>query len=284
MIVAKSLDYVTKSVQRETHYVNQIKDLQKQNERLRKQAKISKLATTNKHHLSGINKTKTASSTCTTSTTSTDGPPMTPPLSSSSSNASSCTMQRSSTLSSTSQISTHNKNVHQMASPVIEVNQYHKHQQMSPPLTPETPNKKQRTSSPLMDNTTWADPSMVMMATTMPTSTTITSNATAPHHGDMTTTMMMMPPQQWPVHASDPMFSTPSLDLYSANSNNNNNFMYNTPSTNVHQPSMLQNATHYMSLSDSNINPMLFSSYQWQDSPPVYHPPVAKSSDPLYLA
>lgn len=278
MIVAKSLEYVTKSIQRENHYVNQIKELRKQNERLRKQAKVSKLANIHKHQSSTTtNKRNATLSTCTISTTSTEGPPpMTPPLSSSSSNTSSVTMQHNS--------AGHSNNIHQMpSSPMVEMNASRQHQQMSPPLTPETPNKKQRTMSPLMDTTTWADPSMMLM-TSMPTSTsnsTIHSNATS-HQGDM---LMMLPPQQWQAQGNqDPMFSTSSLDLYAIN--NNNNMMYNSPPVTVtaHSSAMLQDASHYMSISDPTINSMLFSPYRWQDNPPVYHPTVAKSSDPLYLA
>ncbi|KAI8078853.1 uncharacterized protein BX664DRAFT_318192 [Halteromyces radiatus] len=130
MIVAKSLDYVTKSIQRETNYVNQIKDLRKQNERLRKQAKAAKLAMTKQQNI--LDKKKTSSSTASSQ-------PMTPPLSTSSS----CGMQRTATVSTTKSSSS----------------QQQQQQQMSPPLTPETPRKQPldliKETSPLIDTNTF---------------------------------------------------------------------------------------------------------------------------------
>ncbi|SAL95580.1 hypothetical protein [Absidia glauca] len=270
MIVAKSLDYVTKSIQRENNYVNQIKDLRKQNERLRKQAKASKAIMTKQT----LSKKKPSSSTATTASSASSQPqPMTPPLSTSSS------MQRT---VSTAQTTTSTNSI-------VSSRQ----QQMSPPLTPETPNKqhhhhhldslsiKSSSPSPLID-ANWPS-SMMMMA--LPT-----TNASMSSHGmvssstinTQSTGMMMMP--QWSDDAASDMM------LMQQQPPANNHF-YTAPA--YHQePTMFYHAnqqpiindpaaaTSYLNCPDT-INPMLFSPYQWQDTPPVYHPPKAQQ---LYLA
>ncbi|KAI8329106.1 hypothetical protein BC941DRAFT_506846 [Chlamydoabsidia padenii] len=78
MIVAKSLDYVSKSFLREKNYINQIKKLGKQNERLRKQAKVSKALMAKHKQSSGMKKKPVKSSSIASSS---QQQQMSPPLS-----------------------------------------------------------------------------------------------------------------------------------------------------------------------------------------------------------
>ncbi|ORZ14703.1 hypothetical protein BCR42DRAFT_417500 [Absidia repens] len=262
MIVAKSLDYVTKSIQREKNYVNQIRDLRKQNELLRKQAKASKVI----HSTSNIKKKKVVSS----SSTSSRATPMTPPLSTS---GSSCTMQRSATITT----------VQSHGSPELT------YELSSPPLTPQTPSKphhaspitrfshqqqhqqqqQQQQQQPLID-ATWTDSSPMLVP--------------CQHHANDMMTATWTAQQPRPISVSpDLIQATTAPEFYTSppmhyNANRQINALQYPTTTATINTLVNDPAAAYLTYSDS----MLFAPYQWQDNPPLYHN-HAKAGDSLYL-
>ncbi|CAO3590852.1 unnamed protein product [Absidia cylindrospora] len=260
MIVAKSLDYVTKSIQREKNYVNQIRDLRKQNELLRKQAKASKII----HTTSNIKKKNVVSSS-----TSSHAAPMTPPLSTS---GSSCTMQRSATITT----------VQSHGSPELT------YELSSPPLTPQTPSKshhsspipgfshhqqhqqyQQQQQQPLID-ATWTDSSPMLVPCQHLANDMMTATWTAQ--------------QQQPTSVSpDLIQSTTAPGFYTSpplhyNTNHQINTLQYPAATTAINTMVNDSTAAYLTYSD----PMLFAPYQWQDNPPVYHN-HAKAGESLYL-
>ncbi|KAI9301582.1 hypothetical protein BJ944DRAFT_2154 [Cunninghamella echinulata] len=253
MIVSKSLDFVSKSIQRENSYANQIKELKKQNERLRKQAKAAKVLMMKQQQKKKFMPMTASSSTQHTS----------PSLSSSTSSSSSSStysshrMQRSSTMSTTqSTLSTLPENE------VFTTTTTNHHYQMSPPLTPETPNK------PCLDFTSKNNNNIIQQQPiqTMPASTTTSPYMGQPHYYDLKSTIMVSSPptlqqqqQQW----TSSSFNQQDL-LFMPNQNG---YMMNPPMyTPMNHGIQQQDPNQYMAFHDhSNLNPMLFSPYPIQD-------------------
>ncbi|ORX45693.1 hypothetical protein DM01DRAFT_1386495 [Hesseltinella vesiculosa] len=233
LIVSKSLEYVTKTMHRENTYVSQIKELRKQNERLRKQAKAAKLMML-KQQQQMVKNHRT---------------PLSPPSSSNNTTStvtSASSMQRSISTAQTS-----------VTSSLDNVDCPH----MSPPLTPETPNKPHHLikEEPL--------PSKVAgMPATSPAIHDKLSPSSQPwmpyqpsNLYDNVPANMMMP--QW----STSTITSPT-DMVMVP--NNGYYLYSPPQTAMYpQPSA--QTPNVISHPDT-INPMLFSPYQWQDGRSTY--------------
>ncbi|CAO3627770.1 unnamed protein product [Cunninghamella echinulata] len=262
MIVSKSLDFVSKSIQRESSYANQIKELKKQNERLRKQAKAAKVLMMKQQQKKKFMPMTTSSSTQHTSPSLSSS---TSSSSSSSSTYSSHRMQRSSTMSTTqSTLSTLPEN--EVFTTTTTTNQ---HYQMSPPLTPETPNKSclDFVSKNNNNNNNIIQQQPIQ---TMPTSAIASPYMDQPHYYDLKSTIMVSSPptlqqqqqqQQW----SSSAFNQQDL-LFMPNQNGYmmNPPMYTPMNHGIQQQQ--QDPNQYMAFHDhSNLNPMLFSPYPIQD-------------------
>ncbi|CAO3618786.1 unnamed protein product [Cunninghamella blakesleeana] len=263
MIVSTSLDFVSKSLQRENSYVNQIKDLRKQNERLRKQAKAAKVLMMKQQQKKKYMPTSSTSSNTSNHTS----PSLSSSVSShsSSSNTSSHRMQRSSTMSTTqSNLST------------LPENEVLVHYQMSPPLTPETPNKPclmiHQTSQPSVQPS--VQPSMIQHSPPYMDQLDYYQQ----QQQELKNNIMVSSPLQWS-NQQDLLFMSSPPSTYSSqpicNNNqqhqHNNNYVMGPP---VYTPmNTTQPIQHYqqalMPYTD-NMNTVLFSPYPFQDTT-VYH-------------
>ncbi|KAI8072981.1 hypothetical protein BC940DRAFT_344321 [Gongronella butleri] len=266
LIVSKSLDYVSTTMQRENSYMAQIKQLRKQNEQLRKQAKAAKMMMLKQQQL--LQKRSS---------------PLTPP--SSSANTTSTTQSSASSMART--MSTAQTSVTSSLDTVDCP-------QMSPPLTPETPSKPHHHHAPVSNaGKRQLSPSPAMAAAQANlhphpkgdkrVKMSHTPQQPQEQHAFYDNAAMMMPPHWSSTTITCPTDLMMSPHAAAAANGYYMNALYSPPMPQQQQPILYAppHAAENISMMQNTdtINPMLFSPYQWQDGPPTY----AKDSNDAYL-